>query len=158
MIPLETPSSSCLNQIYKPSKMSFKKATFEDEAIVSASLRISQIIAKKMKPFSDVFIFEAINDFLLAAVEELAPAKVKDIRKINLSRQTVTRRIDLVSNQISNTLKTSSNSFTYFTLAFDKTTNILDTSQLSIFVGGVNDEMKVTEDFFGCYWPERKNY
>ena len=45
------------------------------------------------------------------------------------------------------TLKTASNSFTYFALAFDETTDILDTSQLSIFVRGVNDEMKVTEDF-----------
>ena len=32
-------------------------------------------------------------------------------------------------------------------MAFDETTDILDTSQLSIFVRGVNDEMKVTEDF-----------
>ena len=97
-----------------------------------------------MKPFSDD---EFVNDCLLAAVEELAPNKVNDFRKIRLSRQTVTRRIDLISNQISNTLKTASNSFTYFTLAFDETTDILDTSQLSIFVRGVNDEIKVTEDF-----------
>ena len=122
----------------------FQKAASEDKAIANASLRISQIIAKKMKPFSDG---EFVKDCLLAAVEELAPTKVKDFRKISLSRQTVTRKIDLISNQISNTLKTASNSFTYFTLAFDETTDILDTSQLSIFVRGVNDEMKVNEDF-----------
>ena len=122
----------------------FQKAVSKDKAIVNASLRISQIIAKKMKPFSDG---EFVKDCLLAAVEELAPTKVKDFRKISLSRQTVTRRIDLISNQISNTLKTASNSFTYFPLAFDETTDILDTSQLSIFVRGVNDEMKVNEDF-----------
>ena len=90
---------------------------------------------------------EFVKDCLLAAVEELAPTKVKDFRKISRSRQTVTRRIDLISNQISNTLKTASNSFTYFTLAFDETTDILDTSQLSIFVRGVNDEIKINEDF-----------
>ena len=122
----------------------FQKPASEDKAIVNVSLRICQIIAKKMKPFSDG---EFVKDCLLAAVEELAPTKVKDFRKISLSRQTVTRRIDLISNQISKTLKTASNSFTYFTLAFDEMTDILDTSQLSIFVRRVNDEMKASEDF-----------
>ena len=118
----------------------FQKAASEDKAIVNTSLRICQIIARKRKPFSDG---EFVKDCLLAAVEELAPTKVKDFRKISLSRQTVTGKIDLICNQISNTLKTASNSFTYFTLAFDETTDILDTSQLSIFVRGVNDEMKI---------------
>ena len=118
----------------------FQKAASEDKAIVNASLRISQIITKKMKQFSDG---EFVKDSLLAAVEELAPTKVKDFRKISLFHQTVTQRIDLISN----TLKTASNSLTFFTLAFDETTNILDTSQLSIFVRGVNDEMKINEDF-----------
>ena len=56
----------------------FQKAASEDKAIVNASLCISQIIAKKMKPFSDG---EFVKDCLLAAVEELAPTKVKDFRK-----------------------------------------------------------------------------
>ena len=99
----------------------FQKAASEDKAIVNASLRISQIIAKKMKPFLDG---EFVKDCLLAAVDELAPTKVNDFRKISLSCQTVMQRIDLISNQISNTLKTASNSFTYFTLAFDETTDI----------------------------------
>ena len=68
----------------------FQKAASEDKAIVNASLRISQIIANKMKSFSDG---EFVKDCLLAAVEELASTKVKDFRKIILSRQTVTRRI-----------------------------------------------------------------
>ena len=53
----------------------FQKAASEDKAIVNASLRISQIIAKKMKPFLDG---EFVKDCLLAAVEELAPTQVKD--------------------------------------------------------------------------------
>ena len=65
----------------------FQKAASEDKAIVNASLRISQIIAKKIKPFSDG---EFVKDCLLAAVEELAPTKINDFRKISLSRQTVT--------------------------------------------------------------------
>ena len=82
-----------------------------------------------MKPFSDG---EFVKDCLLAAVEELAPNKVKDYEKISLSRQTVTRRINLITSQISDTLKTALNSFIYFTLAFDETTDILDTSLLLI--------------------------
>ena len=53
----------------------FQKAASEDKTIVNASLRISQIIAKKIKPFSDG---EFVKDCLLAAVEEVAPTKVKD--------------------------------------------------------------------------------
>ena len=53
----------------------FQKAASEDKAIVNASLRISQVIAKKMKPFLDG---EFVKDCLLAAVEELARTKVKD--------------------------------------------------------------------------------
>ena len=51
----------------------FQKAASEDKTIVNASLRISQIIAKKIKPFSDG---EFVKDCLLAAVEEVAPTKV----------------------------------------------------------------------------------
>ena len=53
-----------------------EKAASEDKAIVNASLQISHIIAKKIKPFSEG---EFVKD-CLPAVVELIPAKVKYCR------------------------------------------------------------------------------
>ena len=71
----------------------FQKHNSDSNAVVSASLRISQIIAKKIKQFSDG---EYVKECLLAAVEEIAPTKVKGFRQISLSHQTVSRRIHLL--------------------------------------------------------------
>jgi len=50
----------------------YRRPTYEANAIVNASLRISQIIAIKMKAFSDG---EYIKECLLAAVEEICGKK-----------------------------------------------------------------------------------
>ena len=52
----------------------FQRPTGEATAIVNASMRISHIIATKMKPFTDG---EYIKECLLAAAEEIAPKKSK---------------------------------------------------------------------------------
>ena len=104
----------------------------------------SQIIAKKMKPFSDG---EYIKKCLLAAAEEIASKKVHDFGQISLSHQTVSRRIHVISNGICETLATAAKNFVYFSLAFDETTNIVVASQLAVYIRGVNREMKVTEAF-----------
>ena len=82
----------------------FQRATGEATAVVNASMRISHIIAKQMKPFTDG---EYIKECLLAAAEEIAPKKVKDFSQISLSRQTVSRRIHVISNEICETLETT---------------------------------------------------
>ena len=64
----------------------FQRPTGEATAVVNASMRISHIIAKKIKPFTDG---EYIKECLLAAAEKIAPKKVKDFIQISLSRQTV---------------------------------------------------------------------
>ena len=51
----------------------FHRPTGEATAVVNASMRISHIIAKKMKPFMDG---EYIKECLLAAAEEIAPKNV----------------------------------------------------------------------------------
>ena len=97
-----------------------------------------------MKPFSDG---EYIKKCLLAAAEETAPKKILDFGQISLSHQTVSHRSHVISNAICETLATAAKNFVYFSLAFDETTNIVDTSQLAGYIRGVNIEMKVTEEF-----------
>ena len=84
---------------------------------------------------------------LLAAAEETAPKKVNDFGQISLSHQTASRRIHIISNDICKTLATAAKNFVYFSLAVDETTDIVNTSQLAVYIRGVNREMKVTEEF-----------
>ena len=97
-----------------------------------------------MKPFTDG---EYIKECLLAAAEEIAPKKVKDFSQISFSRQTVSRRIHVISNEICETLETTLKTFIYFSLAFDETTDIVDASQLAVFIRRIDSQMKVTEEF-----------
>lgn len=121
----------------------FVKQIAQSNAIVSASMRISHIIAKKMKPFSDG---DFIKECVIAAVEEICPEKVKPFTEISLSHQTVARRINDISTEICATLNTVSKHFVHFSLALDETTDIKNTAQLAIFIRGVDSEMNITEE------------
>ena len=57
------------------------------------------------------------------------------------------RRIHVILNDICERLETASKFFVYFSLDLNETTDIVDTSQLAVFIGGVNRKMKVTEKF-----------
>ena len=59
----------------------------------------------------------------------------------------MSRRIHVISNEICETLETTLKTFICFSLAFDETTDIVDTSQLAVFIRGIDSQMKVTEDF-----------
>jgi len=122
----------------------FQKQEAQSNAIVHASLRISHIIGKKMKPFSDG---EYIKECMMAAVEEIAPDKIKAFTQISLSHQTMTRRINGIATEISATLNEVAEKFVCFSLALDETTDIKDTAQLSIFIRGVDKQMNVTKEF-----------
>ena len=59
----------------------------------------------------------------------------------------MSRRIHVISNEICETLETTLKTFIYFSLAFDETTDIVDTCQLAVFIRGIDSQMKVTEEF-----------
>ena len=101
------------------------------------------LIAKKMKPFSDG---ELLKDCLEAVIKDALPDKNKLFSSINLSRQTICCRIDDISIEIVVTLRDQINQFKAYSLTFDESTDISDTSQLVIFIRGVNDSFQVTEE------------
>lgn len=121
----------------------FHKQTAQSNGIVSASLRVSHIIANNMKPFTDG---NYIKECLIAAVEEICPEKVNLFAQISLSRQTVERRIGNISSEISRSLNTITKNFVYFSLALDETSDINDTAQLAIFIRGVDSQMNINEE------------
>ena len=69
---------------------------------------------------------------------------------VSLSRQTVIRRIVDMADDSREQLKIVSKKFEYFSLALDESTDISETSQLLIFVRGVNADFAITEELVEC--------
>ena len=72
---------------------------------------------------------------------------VNDFGQISLSHQTVSRRIHIISSDICKTLAAAAKKIVYFLMAFDETTDIVDTSQIAVYIRGVTRKTKVTEEF-----------
>ena len=68
---------------------------------------------------------------------------------ISLSRRTVVRHIDSISDQLTEQLMIASNDFVYFSLALDETTDEEDTAQLLIFICGSNRSFVIMEELLG---------
>ncbi|XP_057667241.1 zinc finger BED domain-containing protein 5-like [Diorhabda carinulata] len=69
------------------------------------------------------------------------------IRELKLSRPTVTRRIEVMSQDIADKLKHDIMECTYFSLQFDEATDMTDTAQLCIFIRMVFNDMSAKEEF-----------
>ncbi|XP_014240057.1 protein FAM200A-like [Cimex lectularius] len=69
------------------------------------------------------------------------------IRELQLSRPTVTRRIEVMSQDIADKLKHDIMECTYFSLQFDESTDMTDTAQLCIFIRMVFNDMLAKEEF-----------
>src|SRR5277367_463258 len=110
---------------------------------VHASFSVAQISAKRGKPFSDG---EIVKECLEAVADVMFPEKKRDISKISLSRFTMGRRVEDMSSDIEETLKSKTSAFEWFSLAVDESTDINDTAQLAVFIRGINKEFTVTEE------------
>ncbi|KAL4131458.1 hypothetical protein QTP88_008769 [Uroleucon formosanum] len=130
------------SQLKTQQKM-FSSALQQPSNIIKASYSVSFLIAKKMKKFSDG---EFVKECLEAVAKDILPDKNKLFSNISLSRQTVCRRINDISNEIIVKLRDRIQDFKYFSIAFDESTDISDTAQLVIFVRGVNESFQITEE------------
>lgn len=80
-------------------------------------------------------------------MEEFCPEKTEALEAISLSRNTVTRRMETLSDDIERTVKSVATNFVYFSIALDESTDNSDTAQLAIMVRGVDEQFNITEDF-----------
>lgn len=60
--------------------------------------------------------------------------------------ETVAERIKDIAQSIKNTLHKKIQSFVAFSIAVDESTGITDTSQLAIFIRGVDSDMNISEE------------
>lgn len=123
----------------------FAKVGCEDLAMTEASYEIALALAKKKKPFSGGE--EIVKPCLQIFERHLGNKGIE--RKADesaISRQTVTRRIEELSQDVFQQLEDLVHSCTFFSLAFDESTDICDVAQLSIFIRGIDDNFNVFEE------------
>ncbi len=121
----------------------FTKGNKEIENAVRVSYAISEIIAARMKPFSDgEFVKECID----VVADIMCPEKKQIISSISLSRFTVAKRVDEMAENIEVTLKETVEKFKASYVCLNEFTDVSDTTQLAIFVRGVNSDFNITQE------------
>ncbi|XP_076806255.1 general transcription factor II-I repeat domain-containing protein 2-like [Clavelina lepadiformis] len=78
--------------------------------------------------------------------QEMWPKMKCEFEKISMSRWTITRRIDDLASDISDTLRDKAKNFVSWSFAMDESMDQKDTAQLAIFVKGVDKELNETEE------------
>ena len=99
---------------------------------------------RKGKPFTDG---EFIKNCLTIFREYACPEYKHLVEQTNLSRFTVSRRINDLLDNIKEILKDRLKSCEAFSLALDESTDINDTAQLVIFIRAVTADFDIIEEF-----------
>ncbi|XP_060845753.1 general transcription factor II-I repeat domain-containing protein 2A-like [Rhopalosiphum padi] len=119
---------------YSTSTQIINKAMSEQEKCTEASMRISWILAKHMKPFTDA---DVIKECMIEAGNALFDSKndiMETIRNIPLSTSSNTRNTELLAKENHSNLIQSLSATGYYALAMDESCDKTDTAQLCIFV------------------------
>ncbi|KAL3874919.1 hypothetical protein ACJMK2_037871 [Sinanodonta woodiana] len=87
----------------------------------------------------------------MKVVEHISPEKKEQFGTICLSKQTVTRRVEDIVSSLHQQLERASEKFIWHSVAFDESTDVSDTAQLLIFIRGMDENFKITEDIAGLY-------
>jgi hypothetical protein len=106
----------------------------EEKSITVASLKVANILVKAMVPYTHC---EIVKDCMVSVSETLFPDKKEitdKLKKVPLSRRTVTRRIEDISKQLHQNLIKAVKDAECYSLALDESTDITDIAQLAVFV------------------------
>ena len=81
----------------------------------------------------------------------LLPDKARLFEEINLStsRNTITRRIEDIGEDVSEQLSSKTDKFQCFSLAFNESTDVTDTAQILVFIRGATKDLSVNQDLLG---------
>ncbi|KAF7245500.1 Carnitine O-palmitoyltransferase 1, liver isoform [Varanus komodoensis] len=121
----------------------FTRARESNENATEASYEVAMLIAKHCKPFT---VDEFIKDCVMKMVEKMCPEKKEEFANVCLARNTVVRRIEDVSSDIKRQLEAKGVEFDFFSLGCDESMDASDTTQLLIFLSGVDNDMNVSEE------------
>lgn len=132
-----------LEKSLKQQQTLFKKTLSSQSNATKASFILANKIAKQNKSFAEA---EFIKDCMVDAVSVVCPEVKSKIEAISLSRRTIVRRIDAIAVNIQEQLLTASDSFQWFSIALDESTDIQDTAQLLIYIRGIGKNFEITEE------------
>ena len=76
----------------------------------------------------------------------MCPEQKTKFNSISLSRRTVVRRVEKISDNLMHQLRVASKDFVWCSLALDKSTDVQDTAQLLVFIRGINTRFELTEE------------
>ncbi|KAL7397457.1 hypothetical protein ABVT39_022401 [Epinephelus coioides] len=128
----------------------FTKPASQNKAAAEASFRVSHLLAKHKKPFTDGdLVKEAIA---ITAETVFSDFKNKEeiktaLRSVPLGPATLTRRIESLSEDMDRQVLKDLTNCEYFSLQFDESLDIMDTAQLVVFVKMVFPDSTTKEDF-----------
>ncbi len=133
---LENLNTSKLNLNVKPKDLTTESGN-------KFNCRVAELIATKMKPFTDgKIIFDALTIF----VEEFFPNRKEILNNVSLSPRTLCRKMENLSDDIKYNLQEKLKNCEFYSLALDETTDISDMSQLCIFIRSINYNNIISED------------
>ncbi|XP_072378669.1 general transcription factor II-I repeat domain-containing protein 2-like [Diabrotica undecimpunctata] len=133
-----------LKSSLKTEQSMFTRPVKQSVAATIASFKISYILAQHKKPFEDGEVvkeaFRLFQDFKNKA------DIMSVIKEVQLSRPTVTRRIEIIGKDLESQVKSGIMKCMYFSLQFDESTDMTDTAQLCIFIRMVFSDMLAKEE------------
>ena len=131
-----------MNKLKKQQSVFTKQSIIQDAA-TEASFIVSYKLAKRNKPFSDAeFIKECMSD--VASI--MCPEHKAKLNSIALSRRTVVRRVQKISDDLMSQLKDTSKQFLWYSLALDESNDVQDTAQLLVFIQVMDANFQLTEE------------
>ncbi|XP_073346963.1 general transcription factor II-I repeat domain-containing protein 2-like [Pagrus major] len=83
------------------------------------------------------------------AADTVCPNQTRAFSHISLSRNTVTRRVEHMAEDIRDQIVQRAGRFAAFSIACDESTDISDSAQLLIFLRGVNEDFEVCQELAG---------
>lgn len=127
----------------------FTKPNSKAKAATEASFRVSHTIIKHKKSFQDG---QMVKEAFVEAADSLFrdfknnPEIVSAIKAVQLSRSTVTRRCEVMADDLTQQLWKDIADCQCFSLQLDESTDLSDTAQLCIFIRMVFKDMTAKEE------------
>lgn len=115
------------------------------KAATIASYRVCHILAKRKKCFKDGEVVKEAADTLFADFKNKKEI-MSAIQDLQLSRNTVTRRCETMSEDVEQQLRNDINTCLCFSLQFDESTDAVDVAQLCVFIRLVFHDMSAKEE------------
>ena len=129
-----------------------KKFCTSSETATAASFKASFFLAKKGKAFSEGELlkecFLEISDSLFQNFRSKNEIK-SAIEELQMSRNTVMRRIEKMSENVTHQLHRDFNNCSCFSLQLDEFTDIKDAAQLIVFIRMVFEDWTIKEEVLG---------